>query len=298
MYSNNLPNLPNQILDKLRQQSQKQNYIYSILQSLVSIVFPITESILVGFLVGSDGNNRITLIIFLFLIGIIHIVLLTSIFLFEKPLSQFLIEFEELKQTKEKYQEEITGTREIQLTFYKILKSTELSLAAINQIDKQKKDLIQIFENILNPWIQERSDIFWFKDGEAFYNLAIYLFNPTIQELELKFRKCDNRIKRSDRNWGVGVGHVGVCFSRKETSFTNDAIKSPDLTNQETKRIEDKNYYKSVIAEPIWDYNDIIGVFIVTSSKAEQFEKEIHLLPTRLIAKLLAIGYQIGNEKD
>ena len=92
-----------------------------------------------------------------------------------------------------------------------------------------------------------------------------------------------------------GVGHVGLCFSRGETSFCNDMPASLSITNEASARPEDDTYYKSVIAEPIKIDNTVIGVFVITSNLSSQFNENIHVQCVRVIAQLLGLSWKIST---
>ncbi|MGB3403180.1 MAG: hypothetical protein WBA77_10860 [Microcoleaceae cyanobacterium] len=179
-------------------------------------------------------------------------------------------------------------------TFRSAVIATPISLFEIkNIIQNQIRDIEEIFSVILDPWIKSRSEIFWFKEGNAMYNIAVYLLNEQ-GELEVKFRQCDDRINKKNRNWKPGVGHVGRCFVLGTTSFGKNTETELQTTSKETKteRSEDQFYYRSVIAEPIKVCDNIVGVLVITSSQAEQFQKDIHVPCVRVMAQLLGLGYE------
>ena len=119
------------------------------------------------------------------------------------------------------------------------------------------------------------------------YNFAVYLKNSD-DELVCEFRQCDDRIVRKNRSWKKGLGHIGMCFTREATQFCQNAASEPSTTNDQVSRPEDDSYYRSIIAEPIMVNGEVIGVFIVTSSQADQFQEDIHIPCVRVIVRLLA----------
>jgi GAF domain-containing protein len=163
-----------------------------------------------------------------------------------------------------------------------------LSLIGIEKVEQEKiQEIDRKISAVLSNWIQNRSHIFWFYDGDAMYNFAVYLENSN-GELVCEFRQCDDRIARSNRSWNKGVGHIGVCFARGATQFCQDAASASPTTNDKVSRPEDDSYYRSIIAEPIMVNGEVIGVFIVTSSQADQFQEDIHTPCVRVIVRLLA----------
>ena len=119
------------------------------------------------------------------------------------------------------------------------------------------------------------------------YNFAVYLENSN-GELVCEFRQCDDRIVKKNRSWKKGLGHIGICFARGATQFCQDTASANPTTNEQVARPEDNSYYRSIIAEPIKVNDEVIGVFIVTSSQADQFQEEIHIPCVRVIVRLLA----------
>jgi len=210
----------------------------------------------------------------------------------EAPLQQYLIEFNNLKQELKMCYEYQDGLEAYNKIFLSANKATELSLIGIERIIQGNiSDPVDISKIILDSWIKGRSDIFLFENGNAMYNFAIYLINPSNKdELICVFRDHDNRIEPKNRSWTKGVGHVGICWSREETQFSKDTTQDITTTNRKKFRQEDSVYYKSLIAEPIQREGQISGVLVLTSSEPEQFDQEVHTQCVRVMARLLALA--------
>jgi hypothetical protein len=277
-----LPKSFDKFYDSLISQFQADAYIYKTIQILIGAIFPIFEGILV---------NNLTLFyiqIILFVIVVIHVIFLFLIVSTSFPLSQFLIEFDKNQKEQETQKALITQYEKLTASYREAI---NISHTALQALELEKPSFKEIWENILDPWIGVRADIFGFDNGYAMYNFAVYIFDKEQGELKLKFRRCDDRIKRKDRNWKTGIGHVGICFSRQETQFAVDISDSKNVSNQQFSRPEDNIYYKSIIAEPIKVKNEVIGVFIVTSSQSSQFNEDVHVSFVRVIAQSLGLGY-------
>ena len=288
----NLPTLTNVLTNGLRQQLQGLTIIYKSLQIIVGAILPILE----GFLASKASADEPSRFIISLLIAIasVHALLLFLLVSNEKPLAQFLVEFDEQEKELDNREKSIELLDIFSDTFRNALTSSFLSLAGIDTIiNGQKQELQEIFRDILDPWIQSRTNIFWFYNGDALYNIAVYLFNSQENVLEVCFRQCDDRILTKNRQWSPGIGHIGLCYAKGETVFCEDITIALQTTNSRVERPEDKEYYKSVVAEPIKVGNQIRGVFIVTSSQSEQFDEDIHVLCVRVIAQLLGLGYQL-----
>lgn len=288
----NLPNSTREFVQALRNQLQSLTLIYKFLQIIVGAIFPVFE----GFLASKASAEEPQALVILLLTGIsvIHIILLFLLVSTEKPLSQFLVEFDLQEQELEICEDERDFLESYTYTFRSAINASSLSLVGIETIGSETSyETKDIFKAILDPWIQSRTDIFWFDDGDAMYNIAVYTFNPEEKLLEVSFRQCDDRIQQKNRKWAQGVGHVGLCYAKGENVFCEDITTALLTTNSEIERPEDKIYYKSVIAEPIKLENITKGVFIVTSSKPSQFDEDIHVPCVRVIAQLLGLGYQL-----
>lgn len=290
----NIPNFSEEFIHNLRQQLQKFASAYKLIQLIVGGIFPIFEGVLAS-KVSVEEPSKL-LITLLVMIGIIHVVFLYLLISSEKPLAQFLVEYDQKVRELEGLQEEIDGTELFSNSFRTALESSSLSLVGIDtHLNDQDSQMEKVFGDVLDPWITARTDIFWFYEGDALYNMAVYLFNSQDDLLEMSFRRCDDRIVPKNRTWGVGLGHIGLCYAKDETVFCKDITKDISTTNVESERQEDRVYYRSIIAEPIRLDEQKIGVFIVTSSQPSQFDEDIHVPCVRIISQLLNLGYRIAN---
>ena len=283
----NLPNYTN-FLDKFKKQLNALGNIYKILTIFVGAVLPIGEGIIINRATDSSNQNASFFWVVLGVVAIIHIVCLIILLLNENPLPQFLIEFDQLTDELV-YAEALQSVLEDDNnTLRSAVIATYISLTGIEKVEQEKiQEIDRKIGIVLDTWIQRRSDIFWFDEGDAMYNFAVYLENSN-GELVCEFRQCDDRIVRRDRLWQRGVGHIGICFAREATQFCQDAALASPTTNEQVARPEDDGYYRSIIAEPIMVNGEVIGVFIVTSSQADQFQEDIHSPCVRVIVRLLA----------
>lgn len=282
----------NNFLESLKKQLQGLTSAFIIFQILASVVLPICEGILASIISNQDnfGAFHWTLILF----AIIHLIIVFILLKNEKPLPQFFLEFEKQKKKISELENLSEIYNDYNETFMASLTATELSLIGINERifdSKEQLDINTICKIILDPWITDRSSILNFVNGNSMYNIAVYTLNKESNLLELDFRKNDDRIQTKNRKWKPGVGHVGQCFSTEQTIFCRDIEDNIKTTNKESSRKEDKDYYRSIIAEPIKSDQQVIGVVVITSSQPEQFDDSIHTIIIRIIALLLETGY-------
>ena len=101
------------------------------------------------------------------------------------------------------------------------------------------------------------------------------------------WRSHDNRLKVRNREWKPGFGHVGVCFQRDKTIFSDDASSAGEDNSIATDVADDKRQYRSMLSTPIYVDGNKKAVLVVTSSKPEQFDKELHSRIAEVIAILL-----------
>lgn len=206
----------------------------------------------------------------------------------ETPMPMLVVKHEQLTDqlaTVHQQAEEQTGFSN---TFRLSLLSARIGAAAIEEMESQPPgSLEEVFAQIMEPWLNLRTEVFWFLEGDALYNFAVYLLNNE-GNLQIVFRSCDSRIQRTDRTWAPGDGHVGMCFARGRTLFSPDTSLVDDILD--TGRSSDVNYYRSMASSPIVVNGTKRGVFIVTSSVPNQLEKEVHTPIVELIATLLAAG--------
>jgi hypothetical protein len=292
-----LPNRSTDLLNKLKSQLRSQSALYKLLQIIVGAILPIVEAVIVNRATDPSNAAANEFWNLIWILATIHVVLLLALVISEMPLSRFLIEFDEQAQELSLVKLELEKFEVFVDTCQAALAASELSMIGIeNSFNHKNSDIGTIFEMVLNPWIRNRAAIFWPQGGNTFYNVAVYIYDNQTNQLEPVFRSCDDRIKRNDRSWPSGVGHVGVCFSRKETSFCNDMESAISLTNSQSSLPEDNIYYKSVIAEPIKVNNGVIGVLIITSNQKDQFIEEIHIPCVRSLTQLLGLGWEVHHK--
>lgn len=168
---------------------------------------------------------------------------------------------------------------------------------------QQIKDLL---ERLLNPIYTRRHEIFE-TDGDDLLNMVIYLFNEDDNELQLFFRRADDRIPKKNRSWKVGFGHIGKTFLYKQALICTD-VKLTKASINETFGMTTENddrYYRSFISVPILRSNDNgedsddvppIGVLAFTSSKADHFTKAEHESFLWILSNLLSIFFESAEQ--
>jgi hypothetical protein len=323
-----LPATDESTLEAFRCQLRNSAQLVRASGLIVGGALPLAECWLINRATAST-TTPVTELVTLGIITAIHLCLLAIVHSADRPLSAFLLEFDqlarqleaqelrlqqELASQEQRFMQQIAGleaqleesravvdlTSEAAATFRTAIEQAYISLAVLQGWESQPPDnLERAFEQVLEPWISARDSVFWFRDEAALYNVAVYLGSPD-GALEVTYRAHDPRLAPANRSWQAGQGHVGVCYSQGDKLFTADA------TTEEAQRYigvgiaereEDFTYYRSMVSAPIMIDNTPRGVFIVTSSVPGQMEEEIHPPVAELIASLLAHAMEQLQER-
>lgn len=99
----------------------------------------------------------------------------------------------------------------------------------------------------------------------------IDLFNSL---LIVRARLCDDRLKKRNRSWKSGFGHVGLTHLHKEIKICPDITKSSELNSDDES---DNVNYRSFLSVPIMSPNttleeQCLGVLVLTSADVNQFK--------------------------
>lgn len=290
------------LAERMRKQLQGSGSIIKVCQFIVGGLLPIVEGVLINLATGTEGGARTAYIATLIIIGLFHAVLLIILLSLETPLPQFLVQFDEQAKSVLQAQAEAETFKLYSTTFIEAITATQFSMVEIeNMKHTPEKELDIAFKRVLTYWIDRRTNIFWFHDGDALYNFAVYLESkPDL--MTMKYRSHDSRMVTTNRSWKKNDGHVGKCFERKETIFLslrNGALDGvQDLIKTSQSRLEDREYYNSMMATPIMIRGEAKGVFIITSSKSDQFVKELHTSIMGVIGMLLAQALENYREDE
>lgn len=190
-------------------------------------------------------------------------------------------------------------------TLYIMSYVTDNAIGHINELEKSgetltEDELEKLIErdlfSMIRPIILEREALFNY-NSSSLYNVALYAYDELGGTLEVLVRDCDNRLKRRNRAWKPGHGHVGLAFLHKEVKICPDITMSSELVKDADVR-EDETRYRSFISIPILRCEDDgnvdngklpFGVLVLTSADADQFVESRDLQFLSTIAKNLAI---------
>jgi len=299
------PRIPEEFIETLRQQLQRQGNNYKFAHIAATVICPILEAIIVGVIVSlsttEDDNTQliVVLIIILLLIITLHGVVAWISFSTITPLSQFLLEFNEQSKTLADLERRYEEILLFSSAFTASLKALELSIITALSSLSQSPPLDQktLLQKMLEPWNDSRAKIFNFQGGEYLHNFAIYLLDKEKNELVIEARICDDRIRRKDRSWFPGDGQVGSCFQQRRLLISGNLSDSPS-TSDDNLRPEDPDYYKSFIGHPLRQNREVIGVLVITSSAEKQFIEAVHSPIIQAMAKAFEVGLSFTSMQD
>ena len=122
-------------------------------------------------------------------------------------------------------------------------------------------------EFILSLVETDREVLFGFTEDDR-YNFAVYEHRKG--KLHPLARRADKRIRRRNRTWKLGEGHVGLCFQQQRT------LVSPDLKHTKSwvaGARSDRVNYVSAIAVPLNSVRTTrtVGVLVITSDRKDHF---------------------------
>ena len=276
--------------DELRKQLRGWTWVFTVCQLLIIVAFPLAEAILVGYMT-SDASLKGLCVKLLWVCGPIHLLLVAVILGMGTPLPKYLTEFDaqetELEETKEtaKAQADFAGT------FSKACLAANASLSVIRERSVSTGFRLQeTLDLLLKPWVELKEEIFWYRERGDLYNLAVYLCVG--DQLVVQWREHDDRIVTRNRPWAIGVGHVGICFANRHTIVSPDSGVAGVRDLLSVDGDEDLKNYRSLLSSPIQVGEDFAGVFVVTSSRADQFDPEIHAPIAEIIAGLIGQSIQ------
>jgi hypothetical protein len=281
-----------EVADCLRKQLRGSSFMIKASYVFVGAIFPLAEALLVNAVSGTDRPAP-SAVIALVVVGAIHVLLFLALLLVETPLPQLLVELDKQAEDLRRARVEEDIYRSDNAALASAVTATQYSLIELEDMRSDPElDSEKAFERVLFPWVEERTAVFGFVEGDALHNFAVYLESESKPDLlEVAYRTHDDRLKPTNRSWEKGDGHVGTCFLRRQIIFFSDEETGGATEYAETTqhREEDKDYYRSMMATPIVTAEGVTrGVFIVTSSTPGQFVRELHEPIIDVVGRLLA----------
>jgi len=165
----------------------------------------------------------------------------------------------------------------------RLIDSFLVTAQAISRTDPRRgREMVEAFLRLL---VANRTTLFGFREDDL-YNFAVYARQGA--SLHVVAREAHPKIRRRDRPWKIGEGHVGLAAYTRKTHVSPNLRHSAGWNNSYAT---DAKTYVSAISVPAGDPNNsssVAGVFIITSNRPDQFPKEeTEVLTAESIALML-----------
>ena len=174
------------------------------------------------------------------------------------------------------YRARSAGARHVEIgalnTTRALAKVADQAAALAGELKQQKLDRDRAAEQLLAHVEDRRADLFGFTDDDI-YNFMLYRRDGDL--LRAGPRACDPAMKRRDRSWKVGQGHVGLAAQNNVIMVTGDLRGTDGWKPTRDSERSDARVYVSAIGVPLYlggDTHRVDGVFIVTSSRLGHFQ--------------------------
>lgn len=190
-----LPTLSNTLKDRLRKDLRAYGMIAKVVQLMVGVIFGFTEGILVNMATAAKGNEQERLYFILAVVVVIHLILFGLTLFSTTPLPQFLVEFDETAQKLQKADAQVNVYASFTEIYNAATIATQLCLSAIKSrrlAPRNKLDFV--LDEVMASWVESRTEVFRFQDGDALYNFAIYEYLDQEKTLKCVWRSQDNRL--------------------------------------------------------------------------------------------------------
>lgn len=280
-----LPGVQKELTKRFRAQMRYQSLLVRVAQILVSAVLPLMEAVLVAQLSPSPFRHPMAWI--LVIVVVVHGVLVVLVMLADEPLPGFLVQFDALSKDLRAKKKHADNAERAFVAYSAALSTAKANLIHLQATSFGKADLEDVVEMVMAPWVECRTEVFLFENGNALYNFGVYLLRDEDQLLHKFWRRNDDRIVAENRSWRIGDGHIGHCFMKNQPLFAKDAFGGDYTEATAPDRETDKDYYRSMVAAPIKVDDTPVGVIIVTSSQPQQFIDTLHKPIVELIALML-----------
>lgn len=271
---------------RARERVRGKKWAVSFTYGTAIVLFPLVESVLMA-----NFTSLTTALSFWGTVGILTLVVLshfaTGLLAYSlSTADDFFFEFRDLAKKNSGVTNDLNRTQN-ELAQEKgrarVLRLMLLALSRFSAMDRTDPSAfgpdsaISEVRKLMLPLIQKREDAIGYKG--AYHNIAIYLYSDEARVLRKFYREAHADIPQRNRDLLPSQGHVGLCYSRKKPIF------SPDTMDADVLRLDDETEstpYRSIAVAPIF-YVDkkggtdtVRGVFVITSSKEEQIDKESH----------------------
>jgi hypothetical protein len=168
------------------------------MQAVVGVAFPIAEAILASLATSAGAGANLGWAL-LAVVGVLHLFLFWLVIGSDKPLSEFLVEFNDLTDALDTAKRDCQANQLASDTFQATADATMTSLVILNDYSSGiPTDLAGWLNAVLYPWVIGRARIFWFLNTDDLYNFAVYR-KDSDGKLRMVWRNNDPRIVVENR---------------------------------------------------------------------------------------------------
>ncbi len=277
---------PQEVLTQLKRLGE----LHNLAQILASVVFPVFEAMLVPALINNSQFGTIEVIFIIVLI--MHVLCVVVSLRTSTPLPKYVADFNSIANSLHKHKDELISYKHVTKTYEMANIATLSSLEQIRKMmnSEQQPSLESLLFLVMEPWVMNRDNIFWYKYSCDFYNFAVYLYCEKDDYLKKEYRYHHPDLPVSNRSWKKSEGYIGTCFAKKEPIITVDATSVDFQKLIMDSQTSDSEYYKGFIASPIWIEDKVIGVTIVTTNRKDQFEELVHKGFVEILSHLIEMA--------
>lgn len=281
--------------------AKKRNWLVILSQALAIVVFPLIEASLYRNMESISNFNWV-----LAPILIAHASFGIMVYLATRN-EAFYFEYRDLGEENQDLKAEI---RDLETALSQAEYSREASRYALKALSEfmlvaetgsglSRGDVIRWLDVLLSGTINLRSETFNFTE-DAKHNFAVYKYDEESNRLHKLYRVVDDRIDVENRSWEPGEGHIGLCYLWRETIISPDVTQSTELHRRMTD--SDTQDYRSMAVTPIFsltqhpdDEESVLGVFIATSSRPNQFSRERHESHLLILGHILSLFFKVAG---
>lgn len=267
--------------------------LYLVCQALATIGFPIIEAVLVNYLTGAENPTRLSYLVALIGVIILHLALALGLLFIQAPAPVFYAKLDEQSARVEELEElEKQLLSQLDL-FIGTIQAVTTTYGTLELIQREGgHTYTEVMDFLMEPWKRGRCDI-WGYQANSLWNFVLYWVEggaPNATNMAVKWRAHDDRLVPLNRTWARGVGHIGRCWVQDKMLISPPNFVTSELRDIDCPRREDDTYYNSVLVTPIKIDSQVLGVLVITSSTDGQFNAEEHGPAAELLGMLVAQG--------
>jgi hypothetical protein len=143
------------------------------------------------------------------------------------------------------------------------------------------------------PIVSLREEVIGYEGAR--HNIAVYLYHENEGVLRKFFRDAHEGINTQNRDITPPEGHIGYCYNAKKDVFSGDVLEAASHLMFEGE--DESTPYRSIAVAPIFNLgttsgtSSVRGVFIITSDRPGQINREKHEEVVSVLARILSLFF-------